>query len=98
MRRSAVRIEEHLKRYVIQWQSWLMSKTGKYISQGRAAVLACIITHILLDKIPSEVREGAIAEFLEALAREVAKFAEGFAEGELEEFDYEGFLAEIFGD
>ena len=92
-------MEEHLKRYVIQWQSWLMSRTGRHISQGRAVVLACIIMHILLDKLPSEVRaEGAVAEFLDALAREVAKFAEDFAEGELEEFDYEGFLAEIFGD
>jgi len=92
-------MEEHLKRYVIQWQSWLMSRTGKYISQGRAAVLACIFMHILLDKLPNEIRaEGAVAEFLDALAREVAKFAEGYAEGELEEFDYEGFLAEIFGD
>lgn len=92
-------MEEHLKRYVIQWQSWLMSRTGKYISQGRAAVLACIFMHILLDKLPNKVRaEGAVAEFLDALAREVAKFAEGFTEGELEEFDYEGFLAEIFGD
>ena len=94
-------MEEHLKRYVIQWQSWLMSRTGKYISQGRAAVLACIFMHILLDKLPNEIREmraETVTDFLEALAREVAKFAEGFAEGELEEFDYEGFLAEIFGD
>lgn len=93
-----MRIEGHLKRYVIQWQSWLMGKTGKHISQGRAAVLACIFMHILLDKLPSEIREGAVTDFLDVFAREVVKFAEDFAEGELEEFDYEGFLSEIFGD
>ena len=92
-------MEEHLKRYVIQWQSWLMSKTGRHISQGRAVVLACAIMHILLDKLPNKIRANSdIAEFLDVLAREVVELAGDFAEGELEEFDYEGFLAEIFGD
>ena len=47
MRRSTVRMEEHLKRYVIQWQSWLMSRTGKYFSRESSGARLHFHAHLI---------------------------------------------------
>ncbi|RLI77448.1 hypothetical protein DRP05_10190 [Archaeoglobales archaeon] len=90
-----VKIEEPLKRYVIQWQSWLQSKTGKYISQGRAVALACWAMLVAVDYTPRELRKRGLykeADFFEALADEVVDVSKDLIEGELEEFDFESFF------
>lgn len=71
---------------------------GKYISQGRAAALACAYMLIAVEDLPRNSRSRGLhyeAQILEIFGDRVCKSAENLAEGKLTEFDYEGLFNEL---
>ncbi|VUT26927.1 MAG: hypothetical protein MOIL_01788 [Candidatus Methanolliviera sp. GoM_oil] len=98
--KSVIKIDEGFKKPVIQWQSWLQSRTGKYMPQGTAVGIACHYMYMLMDGLPQECSKRGqddvpISILFEALLRSVTDLAESIAEltaklfeaGELDEFD-----------
>lgn len=97
--KSRIEIETALKSEIIRWQSWLQANSGKYISQGRAAALACSIMYVLVDRYPKffhDVGMHAEASIFSNIAEAIGKIVvEQASEGELPQFDYEAFFGEL---
>jgi len=83
------------KKYVIQFQSHLQAKSGKYISQGRAAGIACLAL-ITISDLTNELHKRGLhekAQILETIEENIViRVAKEFAEGDLEKYDIENFL------
>lgn len=92
---SVLKVEQQFKKPIIQFQSLIQAKTGKYISQGRAASLACSYLMILLDELPTQFREQGDDKMALAFTRlkeRLLDISERFAEGSLEDFDIENIF------
>ncbi len=92
---SVLKIEPTAKKFVIQFQSLIQSKTGKYISQGRAAGLACGSLMAIIETIPFKLHkkgEHKNAELLDWIRDAVLAAAEECTEGKLEDFDFENIF------
>lgn len=92
---SVLKIEQPFKKYVIQFQSHLQAKSGKYISQGRAAGIACMAL-MTISELTKELHKQGLhekAQDFENLEETlVVRVAKEFAEGDLEKYDLENFL------
>jgi len=98
MEKSVIEIKKIHKKEIIRWQSWLQAKAGKYISQGTAVWIACILSRVLLDELPKDLRKAGLntfADMIEIISEKIVEVAGKVADGELEEFDPESILAKI---
>jgi len=70
--KSSVKVDEYLKKFVVRWQGLLQTKTGGYISQGKAVAIACALSYLIVDKLPQEELPELIERVLD-----IAKKKEG---------------------
>lgn len=92
---SVLKIEPLFKKHIIQFQSLIQSKTGKYLSQGRAAALACMSMTTIIDLAPAELHKKGShkqAEVYERIRDIVLEACIELAEGDLQDFDIENMF------
>jgi|GEM_PF-7006653 len=92
---SVLKIEPQFKTYVIQFQSLIQSKTGKYISQGRAAGLACAFMFATIDRIPTKYHTQGkhdLAKTFDTIRESLLEFSNKYTEGDLKDFDIENLF------